>query len=302
MSSHPRPSNLVAKLSFALVFASTILGQLAPAQAENLQTDIVYGTKPDGKPLLLDLYLPSQKNPPLIIWIHGGAWLGGDRKNPYPAFAVAAGYAVASIEYRFSNEAVFPAQIQDAHAALDFLTANAQRYGYDPTRIVVAGDSAGGHLSSLLALSKDNPAFFGDKVDSSGRKIVGVVDFYGPSDFTNYFEKPDGMDVKTLTRIFGQLLGEPFSEKSAASKTASPLTYASPQAPPFLIIHGDKDPTVPYEQSVRLKDALTKAGVSCEIITIAGGDHGNVGFTDPAAREALRGKILAFLNRVTQKP
>jgi acetyl esterase/lipase len=220
----------------------------------------------------LDLYLPEQAARPLpvILWVHGGGWVGGNKTNG-PAFHFATkGYAVASMNYRLSQHAIFPAQIQDCKAAVRWLRANAKKYGLDADHIGAWGGSAGGHLVALLGTTAGVKEFegTGGNQDQSSR-VQAVVDWFGPTDFLTVGAKD------TRTKLLG---GDPQENKEQARK-ASPMTYVSKDAAPFLIMHGDQDKTVPISQSEIFAAALKKAGADATFVVIKGGKHSGAAFT-----------------------
>lgn len=222
----------------------------------------------------LDLYLPEKAScpMPLIVWIHGGGWRGGDKAR-VPAIPFAGkGYAVASINYRFSHDAIFPAQIHDCKAAIRWLRANAPKYGLDRDHIGVWGGSAGGHLVALLGTTAglDELEGPGGNADQSSR-VQAVVDWYGPTDFLSVGAKD------TRTELLGS---DPQGNKEKAAR-ASPMTYVSKDAAPFLIMHGDKDNTVPISQSETFAQALKKAGAEATFVIVKGAGHGGSLFTSP---------------------
>jgi acetyl esterase/lipase len=230
----------------------------------------------------LDLYLPKTKEKtPLIIRIHGGAWLMGSKEMEGPGDYPSEGYAVASINYRLSQHAVFPAQIQDCKAAVRYLRANAQKYNLDPNRFGVWGPSAGGHLAALLGTTGDINEFdVGENLSVSSR-VQAVADFFGPTDFLQMEEHrlPNGMHHNTPDSPESKLIGGNIADNPEKVAKANPITYITKDDPPFLIIHGDKDPLVPHHQSELLETALKKAGVPVLFYTVKGGGHG--GFKDP---------------------
>ncbi len=201
----------------------------------------------------LDLYLPTEADPngprPLLVWVHGGAWLGGS-KNPCPAARFAKeGYAVASVNYRLSQHALFPAQIQDCKAAIRWLRANAGSYGYDPNRIGVWGASAGGHLVALLGTAGDVNEFDVGPNQSVPSRVQAVCDFFGPTDFTKMSGFWSTMKHDAPDAPESKLIGGPIQENPPKAQKANPITYVTKDDPPFLIVHGDKDPLVPHNQS-----------------------------------------------------
>jgi acetyl esterase/lipase len=241
--------------------------------------DLEYA-KPDGKPQLLDLYLPQDAAGPLplVVWIHGGGWQSGD-KNGGPALPqVKRGYAVASINYRLSREAIFPAQIHDCKAAIRWLRAHAKEYNIDPKRIGVWGSSAGGHLVALLGTSADVKELEGDEgnLDQSSR-VQAVCDWFGPTDFCQmnaHMLAGAKLDHDGANSPESQLVGGPIQENKDKVAKANPITYVSKDDPPFLITHGDRDVLVPHHQSELLNDALKKAGVDVAFKTVEGAGHG----------------------------
>ena len=229
-----------------------------------------------GKSLRLDLYVPTQPGAPrpLIVWIHGGGWLGGDKGGCPAVPLVPRGYVVASINYRLSGEAIFPAQIENCKGAIRFLRASAGKHGIDPERIGVWGASAGGQLVALLGTSggvADLEGTVGGNLDQSS-KVQAVADFCGPADFALFFQTITPNAVKPLRQLFG---GEATEERvQTLARQASPVTYASAHAPPFLIVHGDKDDTVPLSQAQALDKALRAAKAHVTLHVVAGAGHG----------------------------
>lgn len=237
----------------------------------------------------LDLYLPkSEKKLPIIIWIHGGAWLAGGKDYFVPLEYLADGYAVASINYRLSQHAIFPAQIQDCKAAIRWLRANAQKYNLDPNCFGAWGPSAGGHLAVMLGTTGDVNTFdVGEHLSVSSR-IQAAVDYFGPTDFLQMDEHrtPDGMIHNEPKSPESQLIGGDIRDNLEKVARANPITYVTKDDPPFLIVHGDSDPLVPHHQSELLEAALKKAGVPVSFHTVKGAGHG--GFNDPNVPKLTR--------------
>jgi len=230
----------------------------------------------------LDLYFPSGgeiRFHPLIIWVHGGAWLAGSKDRCPARRFVEQGYVVASINYRLSQHATFPAQIQDCKAAVRWLRANAGKYGIDPKRFGVWGASAGGHLVALLGTAGDvNDFDVGENLDVSSR-VQAVCDFFGPTDFVRMSDYPSTMDHDAADSPESKLVGGAVQENKEKVQRANPITYVTKDDPPFLIVHGDKDPLVPHNQSELLLAALKQATVEVKLYTVRDGGHG--GFQDP---------------------
>jgi len=235
----------------------------------------------DGKHLLMDVYIPTGADPasaalPCVMYIHGGAWRSGDKSHPMAYPLATHGYVVASINYRTSAEAVFPAQIYDCKAAIRFLRANAKKYSIDTGLLGVWGDSSGGHLAALVGTSgdvKDLEGAEGDHLDQSSRVQAACV-YYPPVDFIAILTQKSNIKRGIFpTAPEAALLGGPTLEKKELAIKASPLTYVTKDDPPFLIVHGSKDAQVPVEQSLALKAALGKAGVETTFQMIDGAPH-----------------------------
>ena len=230
----------------------------------------------------LDLYLPPESgSAPLIVWIHGGAFRMGSKADRVPFDMLEQGYAIASLNYRLSQHARFPAQIEDCKAAVRWLRAYADTYGLDPLHFASWGESAGGHLAAMLGTAGHERSFeVGEHLEHSSR-VQAVLDFFGPTDFAQMDAQrlPDGQIHDAPDSPESQLVGGPIQEHPAEVARANPVTYVTPEAPPFLIVHGDRDPLVPYHQSTLLVDALRAAGVPVTFYTVVGARHG--GFDDP---------------------
>ena len=234
----------------------------------------------------LDLYLPDAgENLPLLIWIHGGAFRMGSKEgiefDPVPLAYVEQGYAIASLNYRLSQHAIFPAQIEDCKAAVRWLRAHVTQFRLDPNRFGAWGPSAGGHLVTMLGTAGHVAEFeVGEHVDVSSR-VQCVVDYFGPTDFLQMDAQrlPDGQFHDPADSPESELVGGPIQQNKEKTARANPITYVSADAPPFLIVHGDQDPLVPYGQSVLLVKALQRVGADVTFYTVKGGGHGC--FTDP---------------------
>jgi acetyl esterase/lipase len=279
-----------------------VRGQDADAPAGmTIHRDVEYANV-DGKSLKLDLYLPTHagKPFPVLMWIHGGGWQAGGKGGPMTrAFAyplVQSGFALASIEYRLSQEAIFPAQIHDCKAAVRWLRANAVTYGIDPSKIAAGGDSAGGHLAALLGTTGNHPELEGNEGNlSQSSAVQAVCDFYGPADFLNWYKGTTPTGIENPNNPIAKLIGGPVSTNPDKARAASPITYVSAQSCPFFIAHGDEDHLVPLEQSVLLNDALQKAGVSSTLYVSRGSGHG---FYDIVSLQ----HAFDFLKQNLQKP
>lgn len=234
----------------------------------------------------LDLYLPpGAGRRPLIVWVHGGAWLAGSKDGTPALPLLKDGFAVASINYRLSQHARFPAQIEDCKAAIRWLRAHAAEYGFDPDRIGVWGSSAGGHLVALLGTAGDAKEFdVGENLGVSSR-VQAVCDFFGPSDFLQMDKMPSDIDHDSPNAPEARLIGGAVQENKEKAARANPITYISAGDPPFLIMHGDADRTVPINQSQLLDEALRKAGVESGFHVVKGAGHG---FSGPEIMARVR--------------
>lgn len=254
--------------------------------------DLAYAPNPHPRQHL-DLYLPSGEGPlPLIVWVHGGAFRAGSKEDFVPAEFLSLGYAIASVNYRLSQHARWPAQIVDCKAAVRWLRARAGDYGLDPERFAAWGPSAGGHLVTMLGVTGHVGAFEqGEHLDVSSR-VSAVVDYFGPTDFLQMdaHRLPEGQEHDPADSPESELVGGAIQEHPERVASANPINYVTGDAPPFLIVHGDRDPLVPHHQSVLLDEALRAAGVPVQFYTVVGGGHG--GFTDPQV-DALTRAFLA---------
>jgi len=243
----------------------------------------------------LDLYVPEKAEGrlPLVVWIHGGAWQAGSKEGCPAVPLTAKGYAVASINYRLSQHAIFPAQIEDCKAAIRWLRANAAKYHLDPDHIGVWGASAGGHLVALLGTTGGEKDLEGNggNLDQSSR-VQCVVDWFGPSNLATMGKQAD----KPGTPV-ARLIGGPAQENKEKARKASPLTYVSKDSAPFLIMHGDKDNIVPPSQSDVLAEALRKVGVEVKLQIVEGNGHGGPGFNSPDNRKFIEDFFTKHLDK-----
>lgn len=243
----------------------------------------------------LDLFVPEKADSPLplIIWIHGGGWQNGSKEGcpPLRAGYTDHGYAVASIHYRLSGHATFPAQIEDCKAAIRWLRAHAKENNLDPDRFGVWGSSAGGHLVALVGTSGDVKEFDVGEYKNVSSRVQAVCDYYGPTDFITFVNTYQSHASKDSPE--SKLLGGAVLENKDKAARVNPITYATRDDPPFLIVHGDKDTTVPINQSQLLFEALKEADVSVHFHTIKGAGHGR-GFGGPE----IAPMVSAFFDKV----
>lgn len=220
--------------------------------------DAVYA-RPEGGALKLDLYVPpTAKPPPVIVWFHGGGWKYGDKRYRLLIRDLTReGFAVATVEYRLSGRAKWPAQRDDGLAALAWLRANAGSLGIDASRMGLAGDSAGGHLAALLGLMEGTP------------RIKAVFAMYPPTDLVVLADHHGNKSPSLLTELFGGTV----EDKSREAFEAGPVNFVDAKDPPFLFLHGDRDEVVPLNQSEILRDKLRDVGVPAELSTVKGRGH-----------------------------
>lgn len=283
----------------SLLFALPVTAQ-RPGRPFDLLADVQYCTG-GGHPLLMDVFLPQHRNrtpTPAVLFIHGGGWQMGDkRQNTMLAQALAReGFATASIDYRLSGEAPFPAQIEDCKCAVRFLRANAAKYGIDPQRIGVAGPSAGGHLAELVATAGQSAGLEGEGGwPNVSSQVQAAAAWFGVSDFTvgaRQFDHHTGQPVIKLFRGTEK-------DKPDLYHKASPITYVSKDAPPLLLAHGEEDELVPFDQSVRMADAYRKAGLTVEFIAVKNAGHGfqPAGSPPSPSPEEIRERTVEFFRK-----
>jgi acetyl esterase/lipase len=293
---------------FLFVMMQYTKAQTSPVQDIFPKETVVHTNIPYAndtlKKHLLDIYLPpGATKVPLVVWIHGGAWMMNDKyadmsymRNTVKAF-IDSGYALASINYRYSTDAVFPAQIQDCNQAVEYLYQHADEYKIDNKKIAVIGFSAGGHLASLMALSNNNDVkdFYwqGQKPHFA---IKCALDFYGPSDLIMLATNPDTA-INNMKNPVSILLGAMAVDRPDLAKKASPVTYIDKNDPPFLIVHGEKDDAVPNTESKILSAWLTLAGVTNKLILVPGAPHFGVMFD----ADYIRKEVFEYLASTIKK-
>lgn len=287
------------KFWFAVTLAIVLsaIPTTIPAQAPKelptgtkVDRDLAYGEHERQK---FDLYVPKSETPlPLIIWIHGGGWEGGSKDNNPMMLLLAKGYAIAGINYRYSKQAPFPAQIHDCKAAIRFLRANAKKHNLDTDHFGVCGASAGGHLVALLGTSDGVKELEGDGGNpKESSRVQAVCDWFGPTDLLKL--SPAGGSPNAVTRLIGGDLGV----KKDLTASANPITHIAKDGAPFLIIHGDKDRLVPLSQSELLHEALKKAGVETELLIFKGAGHGDQEFRTQITTTENRDKTVKFFDK-----
>ncbi len=271
----------------------TPTGSPSPAPRRTEDLNVVYCT-PDGQPQMMDIYYPQHGGPwPVFLYIHGGGWTDGDKEegagwrslNEY-------GFLVVSVNYRMYPAYTFPAMIEDVKCAVRYLRAHADGYNLNPNKIVAAGASAGGHLAALLGTSDKSAGWdVGEYLDQSSR-VQGVFSMSGPTDLT----RPFPLLEDAINNAFAGAVGEPQSQR----QSGSPITYASDDDPPFLLMHGDKDPYVPSEQGELFHARLQELGVDATLVIVENGDHGlnaEDGSAKPAWSELWQ-MLVKFLRQI----
>jgi len=238
----------------------------------------------DGQALTMDVYYPSSGGPWAgLVFVHGGGWTEGD-KAPLPVVPTQAGFLVVSINYRLYPAYRFPAMIEDVKCAIRWLRAHAAELNLDTRRIALIGHSAGGHLAALAGLADESVGWDNGPHPEQSSQVQAVVEMSGPADLRSSY--PSWVN---------DLKASVFGEKGMVS--GSPVHYARKNAPPFLIVHGEKDDVMPVEQAVLLHQALTQAGASSQLIILKNAGHGFEaigGVVTPSFEEAF-GRVLAFL-------
>ncbi len=264
-------------LIVALVLAASAFAQRGREarlpEGVEVERDIEYG-KGGGHALLLDLYRPKEASEgklPCVIFIHGGGWRGGDKMRAPVVQIVPRGYVGISINYRLSGEATFPAAVEDCKCAVRWVRENAEEYGIDPDRLGVWGSSAGGHLALMVGLADDKAGLEGKGGhEGVSSRVQAVCSWFGPADLTVGHDQFQGGSGQAPLAFLGGTL----DEKKEAYEQASPVTHATKDDPPVLMIHGDKDNVVPLDQSERMLAAIEKAGAEAKLVIVKGAGHG----------------------------
>ncbi len=279
---------------FSVIVGITLSAAVAEDRTDASETrrinDIQYA-EVDGHRLLLDLYLPTKvEDPALVVWVHGGAWRRGSRSSMPLGELVKSGFAVASVDYRLSPVAKFPAQVHDCKSAIRFLRANAEKYGYNAERIGIAGSSAGGHLVALIGVTNGHEALegtVGDHDDQSS-DVQAIVDYYGPTNFMTILPQstPHGLSVRVPALQL--LLGDRPEEVPDLARLASPVFHVDANDPPLLLIHGDQDPQVPINQSHELHAKYREHNLPVTFEVVHGGAHGGDSFHDERRNDLVQ--------------
>jgi acetyl esterase/lipase len=268
---------------------------LTAAALADTQTDIEYAKVGDVS-LKLDLHRPQGENPPLIVYVHGGGWRAGSKSDTPIVDLYDKGFAIASVDYRLSTQAVFPAQVHDIKAAIRFLRAKAGLYHINASKIAIIGSSAGGHLAALVGVSNGNSELegkVGEHLDQSSDVQV-IVSFFGASNLETILSQSTQKGRDFRIPALKLLLGDTPDKKPELAKLASPVTHLDKHDPPLLLIHGDADPQMPPEQSQELAKAYESLGLPVTLIMLPGSLHGGAEFYD----EERTTIVAKFLDKV----
>lgn len=278
-------------LAWSLGTPVEVLSQSAIAPTHR---DVVYATV-DGKQLLLDIYMPAgATRPPLVVWVHGGQWRRGSKDNP-PSFFVNSGFALASLEFRQSTEAQFPAAVHDIKAGIRFLRANAGRYGYETDRIAIAGASSGAHYAALVGVTNGDPDLEGTVggYPNESSDVDAIVSLYGASDLTTIMDQSTPYGVSVRGPALALLLGNSLDSAAELAELASPVFHVDRGDPPLLLFHGDRDPQMPINQSHELEGAYQQLGLDVQFVVVHGAGHGGPEFRS----KSNTATTVAFLRR-----
>jgi acetyl esterase/lipase len=266
-------------------WAAALLAFCATVSATEPVTRGIPFATVDGTELKLDLYRPDGPPAGLIVWVHGGAWRGGSREGVDLKGLTAFGWAVASVDYRLSTQAKFPAQIHDIKAAVRYLRAHAADLGLPADRFVIAGSSAGGHLAAVVGVTNGHRELEGTVGHhrEASSDVQAIVDLYGASNLTTILQQstPHGLSVRmpALDLFLG---GQPEAVPDLA-RLASPVYHVDANDPPLLLMHGDQDPQMPINQSHELAGAYGKFNRPVVFKVRHGAAHGGAAFTDDAS-------------------
>ncbi len=245
------------------------------------QTDIEYARVGDLS-LKLDLHRPQATNPPLIVYVHGGAWRAGSKSDVPIAKLLDHGFAIASVDYRLSTQAAFPAQIHDIKAAIRFLRAKSELFHFNTSRIAIIGSSAGGHLAALVGVTNGNKVLEGTIGEhlSLSSEVQCIVSLFGASNLQTILSQSTEFGLKMRVPALQLLLGGQPTEKPDLAKLASPVAHLDKDDPPLLLIHGDADPQMPPEQSQEMAQAYEALNLPVRLIMLPGSKHGGREFYD----------------------
>ena len=268
----------------------------ATAQTTEVR-DVVYA-EVDGKPLGLDLYVPRPQAP-LVVHVHGGAWRAGTKADGVPQFLIDAGFAVASLDFRQSTDAPFPANVHDIKAGIRFLRANAAQYGYDAEKILITGASSGAHLALLVGVTNGHAELegsVGTHHDASS-DVQAILSYFAATDLTTILSLSTPFGVGVREPALKLLLGDLPDQKPELAQLASPVYHVDANDPPLLLLHGDRDAQMPVNQSLQMLGAYDELGLDVDFIPVHGAAHGGPLFSEPKYTEPA----VAFAQRTLGK-
>jgi acetyl esterase/lipase len=284
-------AGILSLFSLALFFVPTLA-------AETVTRGITFARAGDTE-LKLDLHRPDGPAAGVIVWVHGGAWRSGSREGVDLEGLTAFGWVIASVDYRLSPQAMFPAQIHDIKAAIRYLRARANELGLPANRFVIAGSSAGGHLAALVGVTNGHAELEGSVGSdlAASSEVQAIVDLYGASNLTTILQQstPHGLNVRgpALDLFLG---GQPDAVPELA-RLASPVFHVDTNDPPLLLMHGDQDPQMPINQSHELAGAYEQAGRPVVFKVMHGSAHGGPAFTSKASLRLIDGFLRQHLPR-----
>jgi acetyl esterase/lipase len=290
-----RPSSTVFLAAIA-----ALCGPSTGTAAPTVTADIEYAKTAAGEPLRLDLYTPeSAAGAPLIVWVHGGAWENGNKSAMPLAPIIERGFAVASLDFSPASKAPFPGQIHEIKAAIRFLRAQAKQYGYDASRIAIAGASSGAHLAAVVGTSNGDKELEG-ALGSHGTEssdVHAIVSYFAATNLTTILAQSTPFGLGIREPALKRLLGAAPKENEALAKLASPVFQVDRTDPPLLLFHGDQDPQMPINQSHELEGAYEQQGLEAEFIVVHGAAHGGDAFYSPENVQRAVAFLSAQLDR-----
>ena len=273
---------------------SLLTWPLVAAAEASVHADIPYATSASGETLRLDLYLPDAPRAPLLVWIHGGAWENGNKSAMPLEPIIERGFAVASLDFSPASKARFPGQIHEIKAAIRFLRAEAQRYGYATERIGIAGASSGAHLAAVVGTANGHAELEGGLGEHRGQSsdVHAIVSYFAATNLTSILAQstPFGLNIREPALV--RLLGATPKDAEQVARLASPVFQVTAGDPPLLLLHGDQDPQMPINQSHELEGAYERHGLDAELIVVHGAAHGRDAFYSPENVE----RVARFLN------
>jgi acetyl esterase/lipase len=272
----------------------------AAAAAPVLQADIQYASASTGEPLRLDLYTPeSGAGAPLVVWVHGGAWENGNKTAMPLAAVIERGFAVASLDFSPASRAPFPGQIHEIKAAIRFLRAQAKQYGYDASKIAIAGASSGAHLAAVVGTSNGRQELEGALGDhrNESSAVHAIVAYFAATNLTTILAQSTPFGLGIREPALKRLLGAAPKDAEPVARLASPVFQVDGSDPPLLLFHGDQDPQMPINQSHELEGAYEQQGLDVELVVVHGAAHGGDAFYSPENVQRVAQFLSAQLDR-----